>query len=84
MDLVTKNPFLCPECGSTKEGTALTVSTEYDPNDPWTAVLQIIECSDCQSDIPAHIGERWNGLSIEDAKEEWRKVYRKQGKGNPR
>jgi len=47
------------------------------PQDPWNAVLQIIHCADCGRQVPAHLAERWNGLSMEDARREWRDVYRK-------
>ena len=70
--------FLCPECGSEQAGICCMVSTRFspDPDDVWSGVLQIIECAHCGFSIPAHLGERWDGLSIEDAQQEWREQYR--------
>ena len=42
--------------------------------------MQQVECNDCKMIIPTHIAERWDNLSIEQAKKEWVKVYRKDSK----
>ncbi|MBE0440389.1 MAG: hypothetical protein IBX57_11675 [Gammaproteobacteria bacterium] len=72
----TDEPFLCPECGGDKAYLAKHVSIEFVPDDPVTHILEWIECKQCHSDIPAHIAERWNGLTVEQAKQEWRELYR--------
>ena len=69
--------FQCPECGSIKIKSQLYVSTVPDPDDPWSSVLQQLECEGCNSYIPAHLGERWNNISYEDAKKEWIKIYKR-------
>ena len=69
--------FQCPECGSIKIKSQLYVSTVPDPNDPWSSVLQQLECGGCNSYIPAHLGERWDNISYEDAKKEWIKIYKR-------
>ena len=69
--------FICPECNSTEYKSHLYVSTEPDPNDPWSSVLQQLECGGCNSYIPAHLGERWDNISYEDAKKEWIKKYKR-------
>jgi hypothetical protein len=71
-----KDTFICPECGSTEASSLLMVSTTFDPRDPWSSVLQRITCAKCDYVIPAHLGERWNNISIEDAQQEWQKEYR--------
>ncbi len=68
--------FLCPECGGSNPGMAAMVSPNEDGNDPWCFVLSWIQCSDCNSVIPSHLAELWDGLSSEAAAEEWRSVYR--------
>ena len=71
-------PFRCPECGSQKEGDRVFISIE--PNkkskNPWDGVLQIIRCAGCKKEIPAHLGERWGGISYPQACEEWRKDFK--------
>jgi hypothetical protein len=68
--------FICPECGSTAVGCSVFVSTSYDKNDPWSAVLQRCVCLNCQSTIPAHLGERWNDMTYDEACAEWRLIYK--------
>ena len=66
------NDFICPECGSTDRGLENLLDKEMNEKskDPWDSVLQQIECSSCGSVIPLHLAERWDNLSIEDAKKE--------------
>jgi hypothetical protein len=42
--------------------------------------MQQVECNDCKMIIPTHLAERWDNLSIEQAKDEWVKLYRKDSK----
>jgi hypothetical protein len=39
-----------------------------------------VECNDCKMIIPTHLAERWDNLSIDQAKDEWVKLYRKDSK----
>ena len=77
--------FICPECGSQDEPDELFVSKEpilgasY-KKDPWDSVLQQMECISCNMVIPAHLGERWNDISIEQAQQEWKAIYKKNNK----
>lgn len=68
--------FICPECGSTEASTYEMVSTDYDSQDPWSGVLQRITCAKCDFVIPAHLAERWDEMSVEDARQEWQAEYR--------
>jgi len=70
------NDFLCPECGSREPGASVFVSTVYNEDDPWSSIMQRIECNQCHSTIPAHLAERWDNLTIEDAQKEWQEIYR--------
>ena len=68
------NDFLSPNCGSTESTVEQYVSMDPPvPKDknPWSSVLQTITCQKCLKKIPAHLGERWDNRSIEDAKKEW-------------
>jgi hypothetical protein len=68
--------FICPECGSSARAEELHVSTWLDPANPRTAVLHWIECGGCRHAIPAHLGERWRGMTVEAAQAEWRARFR--------
>jgi hypothetical protein len=68
--------FICPECDSTEAATVAMVSTCEDAENAWSSVLQRISCAQCHFPIPAHLAERWDGISIEQAKQEWRQIYR--------
>lgn len=68
--------FICPECGSREAREILCVDYEKETDDPWTAVLQVLVCAQCRCGIPAHLAERWDGMTVEAAQKEWRDVYR--------
>jgi hypothetical protein len=68
--------FLCPECGSQDAAGVVLVSTVPSDDDPWSAVLERITCARCESVIPAHLAELWDGMLPEEAVKEWRDVYR--------
>ena len=69
--------FVCPECCGNVAGSTIFVSTDVSSTDPWSGVLQRIECAGCSTIIPAHIAERWKGISITEAKKQWLDVYKK-------
>ena len=74
------NEFICPECGSKKAGMQSMVSRPTPTRgneDPWASILQDIECLSCKKIIPAHLAERWDDISIEEAKKEWRDQKKK-------
>lgn len=68
--------FICPECGSREVSKTVFVTTVPVPEDPWSEVLQRLTCGQCESVIPAHLGQRWDNLSVEAAQKEWREIYR--------
>lgn len=74
--------FVCPECGSEHERQrilcsppALTFVGEIETQ-PWLGVLEVIVCDGCGYHVPAHLGERWDGLTESTAEDEWRRTYR--------
>ena len=73
--------FKCPECASTKIRSELCVSTDWstggNATSPWSYVLQQYCCEKCDNYIPAHLGERWNNITFENAKNEWLKKYKR-------
>lgn len=71
-----RGEFICPECGS-REAKGFTM-IEPSPRSSgfWASVFSTITCAECGREIPAHLAERWNGLSVEDARGKWREVYR--------
>ena len=73
--------FICPECNSEESGEEILISKESSPSkNPWSSVMQQVECNDCKMIIPTHLAERCDNLSIEQAKDEWVKLYRKDSK----
>ncbi len=75
-DDVPAKEFICPECGSREVAGRVHVTTVPNPRRPWSDVLERIECGKCHCIIPAHLGERWDGLSLEHAQREWKEIYR--------
>jgi len=75
-DLESQSRFICPECGSEKESLIMMVETEPDDSNPWSMVLNRIECADCAQIIPAHLAQRHASMTCKEAREEWLNVYR--------
>ncbi|MDC3372750.1 hypothetical protein OAW30_00360 [Candidatus Pelagibacter sp.] len=66
--------FICPNCLGEKilNEKFVSIGLPKDKN-PWSSISQIIKCATCKKKIPAHLGERWNNISINQAKEEYKK-----------
>jgi len=71
-----ENCFLCPECGGNVPGVVMMVSPVLGQDNPVSHVLEWISCEECGSNIPAHIAERWENQSIDEARKEWREIYK--------
>jgi len=80
----TRGPFVCPECGSKERPTRALVEPIGEMDDPWSAITEVLTCTGCGSDVPAHLGERWDGLSEDDAEDQWHEVYRRRGRKGSR
>jgi hypothetical protein len=78
---MNEDDFICPECGSKESREQMMVSKEpptgKSKKDPWASVLQQMECASCKKIIPAHLGERWDNMTVEAAQKEWKELYRK-------
>ena len=72
--------FKCPECGAKEYVSKLCVSTDWSvigkASNPWSYVLQQLQCANCDEYIPSHLGERWDDISYRQAKNEWLEKYR--------
>lgn len=60
--------FICPECGSLESAGGAALQG--------TGPRRSYTCAGCHLEIPAHLAERWGGLSAQDARAEWWQVYR--------
>ena len=66
--------FICPNCNSKEILDQKFVSIDKtNSKDPWSSITQIIKCAGCKKKIPAHLGERWDNISFEQAKIEFDK-----------
>mgnify|MGYP002527202953 CR=1 FL=1 len=64
--------FLCPNCGSkNKTEFVIHLSPDLGP-DPWSFVMEVLQCADCGEGIPTHLAELWNDMTASAAKEEWK------------
>ena len=68
--------FICPNCNSKEILEQMFLSIDAPNNsDPWSCVTQVIKCDSCKMTIPAHLGERWDGITLDQAKKEYLKKY---------
>ena len=70
-----KNKFNCPECGSNKVKEKFYYKSKTG-NNLYSTVLHEIQCGSCFMDIPGHLGERLNKISIKEAKNDWLNKYK--------
>lgn len=68
--------FLCPECGSCQAAFA---------RDPVVrpGLPRYFICAQCHLRIPAHLAQRWGGISPADAIHEWQSAYRNLNQDTP-
>ena len=74
MNLI-KNTFNCPECFSNKIRETFHYKSKSG-QDLYSSVLYEIQCGSCFMDIPGHLGERSNNISLTEARFEWNKKYK--------
>ena len=66
---VMSKGFKCPECGGKLvEGIILASCSSPEEGE---FPMHYSTCSECKSDIPDHIGFRWNKMTVAQAKKEW-------------
>lgn len=66
--------FLCPECGSSH--------AEFHPA-VGPGLPRYFTCALCHLKIPAHLAQRWGGISPADAIHEWQSAYRNLNQDTP-
>ena len=75
------NSFKCPECEASEVESNLCLSTDWsvtgEVSSPQSYVLQQLLCRQCDEYIPSHLGERWDGLTYEEAKSDWLLKYKR-------
>ncbi len=64
--------LICPECGSQDFVGTITGQPLVETRD----VRRTVFCAVCHFEIPLHLAQRWGGLSLAEAKKEWRGLYR--------
>jgi hypothetical protein len=69
--------FQCPECGSRKIEGEWETAPRPNAATPWERNCWIILCAGCGLQIPALLGRRWQGRTIEQARLEWLQTYRR-------
>lgn len=67
--------FVCTECGSFEGSTRLQLAPS-DAHGAWSGIVNAIRCARCGYTIPVHLGERWNDITIEQAREQWLRIFR--------
>ena len=73
---LTAQPFICPNCQSTNcSGLAFvdpawTFGIGSPSESPWDFAFQLRFCGECGATIPAHLAERWEGMTVGEAEEE--------------
>ena len=80
VEVIDSGGFICPECGSDQYTKGAFVSKEppmTKSKNPWDSVTQTMKCSSCKRIIPAHLGERWDKITIDEAKKEWNDDFKK-------
>ena len=77
-DPIMGERFICPGCGSTDMPQCSFVSPapprRDDPN-PYSGVHYMEACAACLVWIPGHLAERWGGMTVEQAREEWQRDF---------
>ena len=67
---LTAQPFICPNCQSSNCSGLAFVDPAWtfgigSPSDsPWDFVFQLRFCGECGATIPAHLAERWEGMTV--------------------
>lgn len=69
------NFFLCPECNSHKVKEKFNYKNKTG-DELYSSVIYEIQCGSCFMDIPGHLGERLNNITLDEAKKQWINIYK--------
>ena len=72
---INLDEFNCPECSSKNVKESFHYKSKLGDS-LYSFVLHEIQCGSCYMDIPGHLGIRSQGISLEEAKKEWKKKYK--------
>ena len=72
---INQNRFNCPECSSGEVKENFHYKSKLGDS-LYSSVLHEIQCGSCYMDIPGHLGERANNISLEEARREWINRYK--------
>ena len=61
--------FTCPECGGKSVASQQLASCSSPERGEFP--IHFSACSECKSEIPDHIGFRWEKRTVTQAKKEW-------------
>src|SRR5262245_36038981 len=62
-DPVTREPFVCCECGGENEGEISEALPALRGDDPWAYVDRIVRCADCRAAQPLSLACREGNIS---------------------
>ncbi len=82
MDAQQKS-FVCPECGSAESAIHLRVIPRGSDTSPWGQVHAREVCTSCRRVVPTPLAERWQGETLEEAREIWRQFFREHPQSGP-
>jgi hypothetical protein len=82
-DETQSQSFICPECGGITPADRMQISPSPTDTTRWSRALSRIVCADCCRILPAWLAERWNGVSIAEARQIWRADFREHGQSGP-
>ena len=72
--------FICPECGSRKASESRLMANDTLRSTQEQVTTRTRICIGCGYEIPLHLGERHGEVSIEQARREWHRVYRRKAR----
>jgi predicted RNA-binding Zn-ribbon protein involved in translation (DUF1610 family) len=75
--------FVCPECGGTEAAVHLRVIPASTDTSPWGQVHAREVCTSCRRVVPTSLAERWNGMTLEEAREIWHRLFREHPQSDP-
>ncbi len=78
-----RNTFVCPECGGTEAAVHLRVVPPCIDTSPWGQVHGREVCAACRRVMPTPLAERWQGETLAEAWETWRRMFREHTQSGP-
>jgi hypothetical protein len=80
---VRQNRFVCPECGGTESAIHLRVIPLRLDTSPWRWVHGREVCASCRRIVPTPLAERWQGETMDEARDAWQRWFREHPQSGP-